>query len=474
MRPTWNYTILIREIQIHFVTFVSITMPVEKLPFRKQIAYASGMAGWSIMTNIIIVMLPYFYLPPSNSGLTPLVPQLLLFGALNIMSIIAASGRLVDAIYDPFIASLSDKSGHTRGRRIPFMKRAILPAVIFCGLTFCPLVKGVSLHNAIWLTFTLIFFFMGATTYIIPYNALLPELTDTAEEKVKLSTFQQVGFVIGIIISALTNNFADLAQHFFHITSRDTAVQCTIWCLSIFAGLIMLIPVLAIDERRYLVNKKPSHLPILQAIQKTFGQRNFKYYLISDFSYYMALSIISSGLLFFVTVLLRLPESMGGLLMLTMVLGSLVFYPLINYISKKRGKKALVLFSFALLSLIFIAIYFLGKFPFSPKVQVYTLVLFAAFPLAALGILPNAILAEIAEHDTEVTGENREGMFFAVKFLFVKLGQTLGIALFAFLTIYGEDPGHDLGLRLNGLFGFVLCIIAFIVFTRFRERREKS
>jgi len=61
-----------------------------------------------------------------------------------------------------------------------------------------------------------------------------------------------------------------------------------------------------------------------------------------------------------------------------------------------------------------------------------------------------------------------------VKFLFVKLGQTLGIALFAFLTIYGKDPGHDLGLRLNGICGFVLCLFALLFFTRFREKRDKK
>jgi GPH family glycoside/pentoside/hexuronide:cation symporter len=447
-------------------------MPVAKLPFKKQLSYACGMIGWSIMTNIIIVMLPYFYLPPSTAGLTPLVPQLLLFGVLNIMSVIAASGRFVDAVFDPFIASLSDKSTHRQGRRIPFMKWAILPAILFCGLTFCPLVKGESISNAVWLTFTLIFFFMGATTYIIPYNALLPELADTAAEKVKLSSFQQVGFVIGIIISALVNNFADLVQHFFHVSSRDSAVQITIWGLCVFAGLIMLVPVIAIDEKKYSAGK-PSHLPLLPAIRKTFSNRNFKYYLISDFSYYMALSIISSGLLFFVTVLLGLPESMGGLLMGIMVLVSLVFYPLINYLSKKIGKKPIVLFSFGLLSLIFVAIYFLGKFPLSPKVQIYILVLSASFPLASLGILPNAILAEIAQQDAKETGENREGMFFAVKYLFVKMGQTFGIALFAFLTVYGKDPGHDYGLRLNGLCGFVLCLFAIIFFSRFKEGRGK-
>ena len=447
-------------------------MHTAKLPLNKQIAYACGMIGWSIMTNIIIVMLPYFYLPPKGIGLIPLVPQLLIFGVFNIMSLIAASGRLTDAFYDPFIASMSDKSRHKQGRRIPFMKWAILPAVIFCGLTFCPIVKAESVANAVWLTLTLIFFFMGVTTYIIPYNALLPELAETSAEKVKLSSFQQVGFVIGIILGALVNNFADLVQHFFTITTRDAAVQITVWGLAIFAGLIMLVPVFAIDEKKYSVSK-PSHLPILQAIKKTFGQRNFKYYLISDFSFYIALSIISSGLLYFITVLLHLPESMGGLLMATMVLGSLVFYPLVNYLSKKTGKKPIILFSFGLLSIVFVAIYFLGRFPFSSKFQAYALAISAAFPLASLGILPNAILAEITEKDAEETGENREGMFFAVKYLFVKLGQTLGIALFAFLTVYGKDPGNDHGLRLNGLCGFVLCLVAFGFFTRFREKKPR-
>ena len=432
------------------------------------------MIGWSIMTNLVIVMLPYFYLPPKGSGLMPLVPQFLVFGVLNIMSIIAASGRLIDAFYDPFIASQSDKSQNSKGRRIPFMKWAVFPAIVFCCLTFLPLHRSESLPNAWWLMAALALFFMSATSYIIPYNALLPELADTAAEKVKLSSFQQVGFVIGIILSALVNNYADLVQKYLHVVNRDSAIQYTTWGLSIFAGIIMLVPILSIDEKKYVVSKQPSHLPILQAIRKTFMQRNFIYYLISDFSYYMALSIISSGLLFFVTVLLHLPASIGGLLMLVMVLGSLVFYPLINYLSKKIGKKPLVLFSFGLLSVIFVAIYFLGKFPISPKAQIYTLVLLAAFPLASLGILPNAILAEIAEKDSNVTGENREGMFFAVKFLFVKLGQTLGIALFAFLTIYGKDPGHDLGLRLNGICGFVLCLFALLFFTRFREKRDKK
>lgn len=444
-------------------------MPIKTLPNTKKLAYAAGMMGWSIMTNLIIVMLPYFYLPPNNSGLFPLVPQLLVFGAFNILSIIAASGRLFDAAYDPFIASVSDSSKNPKGRRFPVMKWAILPAMIFCSLIFYPLVQGESIKNAWWLGFVLTGFFISVTTYIIPYNALLAELTHTAEEKVKLSTIQQVGFVLGIILSALCNNFADLIQHFFNITSRFEALQYTVCGLSIFSALVMMLPIIFIKENDY-VESKPTHIALLPAIKNTFRNANFKYYLISDFTYYTALSLISSGLLYYVTVLLGLPESDGGKFMGIMVLLSLVFYPFINFGSKKFGKKTLVLVAFGLLSLIFVAIYFFGKIPLSPTNQMYILIAFASFPLAALGILPNAILADIAQKDTLETGENSEGMFFAVKYLFVKLGQTLGIAIFAMLTIYGKDPGNDYGLRLNGVVGFVLCILALLVFTRFKEK----
>lgn len=445
-------------------------MQHKELPLGKQIAYAAGMMGWSTMTNIIIVMLPYFYLPPNNSGLTPLVPQLLVFGAFNILSLIAASGRLFDAFYDPYIASVSDASTNPKGRRIPIMRYAIIPAIIFCALIFHPLYHSETVSNAWWLTLMLIGFFMSVTTYIIPYNALLAEMAHTTAQKVKLSTFQQVGFVMGMIMSALTNNFADLIQQIFHIHQRMDALQYTIYGLSIFSGIVMIMPVLFINEKEYSEGK-PTHIALLPAIKNTFRNKNFKYYLISDFSYYTALSIISSGLLYFVTVLLGLPESNGGMFMGIMVVLSLLFYPFINYGAKRFGRKPLVLAAFAVLSLIFVTIYFLGRLPFTPVTQMFILVTCASFPLAALGILPNAILADIAQNDTEETGENHEGMFFAVKYLFVKLGQTLGIAVFAMLTVYGKDPGNDFGLRLNGVVGFILCLLALLFFSRFKEEQ---
>jgi len=161
-------------------------MQQRALPLNKQMLYAFGMMGWSIMINLISVILVYLYIPPSTSGLPMLISQVAIFGVFNLISIITASGRFVDAITDPIIAQLSDRSKHKDGRRIPFMRVAILPSLVFCFFVFYPLRQTQSSINVIWLVCMLIGFYVSTTTYIIPYNALLPELAPDSKSKVRL------------------------------------------------------------------------------------------------------------------------------------------------------------------------------------------------------------------------------------------------------------------------------------------------
>ncbi|CAN5225777.1 MFS transporter [soil metagenome] len=444
------------------------------VPLKIRLSYASGMAGWSILVNIIGVMLPYYYLPPDTAGWPPLISQITIFGIFNLLAIIATSGRLADAFYDPFIGQKSDTSKNKRGRRIPFMMWSFLPAVIFCGLVFSPPDHISSTANAWWLAITLTLFFIAATTYIIPCNALLPELAHNSEERVRLATLQQVGFVIGIVIASSANNLADLIQMLLHVdnTHRIEAVRMAIEMLCGVAGIFLLVPVLFINEKKYCKGK-PSHLPLLASIRETLKNKNFVLYAAADFSWYMALYIITSGLLYFVTVLAGEKEDLGVILMGTMVLISIFFYPLIILWSKKFGKKKLVLIAFAILAIVCASVYGLGKYPVNHKFQLFLFVGLAAFPLAALGILPPAILGDIAAEDAIKTGENREGLFFAVKYFVVKLGQTFGIAVFAMLTLLGKDTGHDTGLRISGFVVAVLCIAAALVFSRFKESEKE-
>ena len=445
---------------------------MQKLPLSKQIAYAFGMMGWSIMINLINVILVYLYLPPSNSGLPNLISQIIIFGFFNMVAIITSSGRLIDAVYDPLIAQFSDRSTNPKGRRIPLMKLAVIPSLIFCFLVFYPVHQNESTANSIWLTVMLIGFYVSTTTYIIPYNALLPELAPDSNGKVRLATWQSVGFVFGIGIASNAFNLTAILQTTMEI-SKVSALQLSVLVMAVFAAICMLITVFAIDEKKYCVGK-PSAVSIKDALKQTLTNKNFLLFVVADFSYFISVTLITSGLMYFVTVLLGLKESIGNTLMMTMVLVSFVFYPFVNYLSPRIGKKNIVLISLLILSSVFLGVYFLGKFSISPEIQIFSLIVIVAIPVASLNILPNAILADIIEQDRKETGHNKEAIYFAVRYFFVKIAQTFGIALFAMLLIYGKDVGNDLGIRLNGILGFSLCLLAAFIFTRFKENKPNA
>ncbi|HLP53974.1 MAG TPA: MFS transporter [Fluviicola sp.] len=440
------------------------------LPVSKQIAYASGMMGWSMMINLISVILIYLYAPTKDSGIPVFITQVAIFGIFNAIALITAGGRLIDAIYDPFIAQASDQSKHPKGRRIPIMKWAIFPSLIFCFLVFFPLFDEESNWNVAWLAFTLVGFYVASTSYIIPYNALLPELAPSSNDKVKLSTWQSVGYVFGIGIASNAFNITDFYMHQFGL-DRVGALQLTVLSFALLGAFFMFIPVWAIDEKKLCVGK-PSAIPMKAALRQTLTNRNFLLFIVADFAYFIAITIITSGLIYFVTVLLQLPESIGNKLMITMVLVSFLFYPIVNYLARRVGKKVILVVSLGLLSLVFLGIYSLGNWDLDPEVQIYGLIACAAVPLASLNILPNAILAEIIEKDSRDTGDSKEAIYFAVRYFFVKIAQTIGIALFAMFLLYGKDVGNDFGIRLSGLLGFGLCLLATLIFSRFREEKR--
>lgn len=440
-----------------------------KLTNRQILTYTAGMAGWSVLINVVSIMLIYIYLPPDNVGLNTLIPAYVYLGIFSVLALIAAGGRLFDAVTDPLIAWMSDRSGNKRGRRVPFMRVGWAPAAIMCVAVFIPPSPSGSTINIIWLLVTLTLFYLFITIYFIPYNALMPELAPSGRDKIKLSTWLSLAYVIGMIIAAQAPLLASWFENLLKLEHRLRSFQFAIGLISIIAGILMFLPSVGIDESK-CCQGEPARINFMKSLGQTLSNYNFRLFLFADFSYFLAIAIIASGMLYYLKVLLGLKEAMGSSVLGLMILVSLLFYPLVLHISKSIQKKFMVSFALVFLGIIFIGIFYLGKLPFSPKLQIYFFALLASLPVAILGIIPYAIIAEIAQLDGLKTGFRKEGMYFAIRNFFYKLGMTAGIMIFTIMTLWGKDPGDDLGIRLNGLVGFVFCVIAGLTFLLFRER----
>ncbi len=429
--------------------------------------FAIGQLGWSTLSGIVTNLLVFFYRPGQealNDGQILFVTKSTFIG-LTVIGLISAVGRIFDAVSDPFIAGKSDSLRHKLGRRIPFMRYSAIPFGLITVLMFISPVNHKSPINAVALFICAMLFYLCMTCYCTPYNALIPELGRTQNARINLSTFISVTFFFGTALAYVVPVAAGMLKGSLGYAN---SYRVAIGVLAVIAVICMLIPAFLIDENQY-ADTTPTEASAFSSLTATFRNKEFRTFVASDILYWLSLTLFQTGLLYYVTELMGLKESMSTVLFITMSVVSLMFYPAVNIFSKKLGKKKLIAFGFMSFSVTFFITAFAGKVGIPGIAYGIIIAVLASLPMAILGILPQAVVADISEADKLDTGENRQGMFYAARTFAFKLGQSLGLLIFTSLSSIHEDTG--LGYRLTAIVATVLCIAGGLVFTRYNEKK---
>ena len=443
---------------------------MKKLTTGKIWQFAAGQFGWAMLSGIISNWLVYFYQPDEaaiSQGQTVFIPQgLAILGIITVIGGITALGRVFDAFTDPMIASLSDRCTSKNGRRIPFLKWASLPLSLATVLVFWSPVNEKSWINAVFLLVMVLAYYLFITAYCTPYNALISELGHTQQERLNISTAISFTFIAGTAVAYLAPTIWGI---FVPALGRVGAIRLTFTVMAAIAWLCMLVPVFCIREKEY-VNTVPVQESAFHSLAATFRNGEFRKFVGSDIFYWIALTMFQTGLPFFVTSLLKLPETMTTLYFVGMTALSVLFYLPVNKLTPKFGKKRMLLFAFVMFSTAFFYTGFMGKIPFlSAAAQGFVLMVFAALPMAIFGILPQAMVADIAESDSVTTGSNREGMFFAARTFAFKLGQSLSMLIFTAVSTIGTATGA--GYRIAAFGAALFCGIGAVLLVFYNENK---
>lgn len=443
---------------------------MKKLTTGKIWQFAAGQFGWAMLSGIISNWLVYFYQPDEaaiSQGQTVFIPQgLAILGIITVIGGITALGRVFDAFTDPMIASLSDRCTSKNGRRIPFLKCASFPLALATVLVFWSPVNEKSWINAVFLLVMVLAYYLFITAYCTPYNALISELGHTQQERLNISTAISFTFIAGTAVAYLAPAIWGI---FVPALGRVGAIRLTFTVMAAIAWLCMLVPVFCIREKEY-VNTVPVQESAFHSLAATFRNGEFRKFVGSDIFYWIALTMFQTGLPFFVTSLLKLPETMTTLYFVGMTALSVLFYLPVNKLTLKFGKKRMLLFAFVMFSTAFFYTGFMGKIPFlSAAAQGFVLMVFAALPMAIFGILPQAMVADIAESDSVTTGSNREGMFFAARTFAFKLGQSLSMLIFTAVSTIGTGTGT--GYRVAAFGAALFCGIGAVLLVFYNENK---
>jgi glycoside/pentoside/hexuronide:cation symporter, GPH family len=154
-----------------------------------KLAYGVGLAAEGIKNNAFNLFLLFFY--QQLVGLDPALCGVALFASL-----------CVDAVLDPAIGAWSDGLHSRLGRRHPFMYASIVPMALAYVLVFMP-PAGLGQGGKFgWLLVFSIATRLGMAMFVIPHQALVPELSSDAAERTSLTSLRVVfAWIFGLVNS---------------------------------------------------------------------------------------------------------------------------------------------------------------------------------------------------------------------------------------------------------------------------------
>ena len=460
-----------------------------------MIIFAIGQLGWSMLSGIIGAWLVTFYLPTDSQATQYIVPGLVIGGFMTVLGLITALSRIFDAVTDPLIASLSDRSKNPKGRRIPFMRIAAIPLAVVTVLLFCAPFGSFetgNVGNIIWISVAVVLFYLFMTMYCTPYNALISEFGKTQEDRMFISTAISLTFFAGTLLAYTPFVFAGILRDAG--TNFAWSYRICFIVLAVVATICMLLPTFLLNEKEF-VETKPSEENVIRSLVSTFKNKDFRTFSLSDIMYWVGLTMFQTGLPFFVKVSMAFDESMVMVFMGGMTVLSAVFYPFVTKMVKKFGKKKLVIAGFLGLAICYGITAVASISGVLPEPQTVTgeaatanamswvfglaIMIVAALPMALLGIIPQSIVADVAEAEAVTTGQNREGMFFAARTFAMKFGQSLAMILFTSLAILGTAQAtnsNDIkaskpGLLIVAIVAAAFCVLGAVILLFYREKK---
>ncbi len=473
------------------MTRVIAKRDMKRLTKKQMWIFAIGQLGWSTLSGIIGAWFVTFYLPTQSDieagAVQYIVPGLVIGGVLTILGLITALSRVFDAVTDPWIASLSDRSTNRRGRRIPFMQAAAVPLSAVTVLLFCAPIKTISSWNIVWISVFVVLFYLFMTMYCTPYNALISEFGKTQDDRMYISTAISLTFFAGTMLAYTPFVFAGFLR--VNVGFAWSYRICFI-VLAVIACICMLLPTFLLKEKEF-VDTKPSNVNMFKSLAATFKNHDFRTFVMSDIMYWVGLTLFQTGLPFFVKVSMNISESYTMIFLGGMTVLSACFYPTVSKLVKKFGKKKLTIAGFLGLAAAYVIAALIGilgtaenpglfGFGVIPGVVFGAVICaIAAFPMALLGIIPQSIVADVAEADGIETGENREGMFFAARTFAMKFGQSLAMLVFTSLAIIGTTQSANsnditastLGMTIVGIVAVIFCVLGAVILGLYNEKK---
>ena len=330
-------------------------------------------------------------------------------------------GKLWDAVTDPMMGFISDRTRTRWGKRRPYLLFGAVPLALTMWYFFTdPRIESQALLT-LWAAIALCALNTAYTVVNIPYSSLTPELTKDYHERSSLNGYRFGFAVIGTILGAgavlpLVGAFGE---------DRSSGFSFMGIVLGVLMAASTLVTFFAVREPNRSNEARPTErfFPTFLAVFKN------KPYVLLLLTYALNLTALNfvQGILVYYFKYIYNNEALTTLAMLLLLVTAMICIPISVFVSKKIGKKRTYQICFAVLSTACLIIYFLGHrlgSSFFLGVMVY-----AGIGVGFGYVAPWAMVPDAIEFDAVKTGNRKEGAFYGMWTFTAKVGTSLAIAL---------------------------------------------
>lgn len=381
-----------------------------------------------------------------------------------------------NAINDPIMGSWSDRTKSKWGRRKPFIIAGTIPTCILLVLLWTPPV-GSEITAFIYFLIIVLLYDTFYTMFYVNQMSLFPEMYEDLDERAKANIILQVFTILALVIAFITPSFfiPEYENSDYFINYRYAGLFTAI----IFAISVLIFVKFGLKERKEYSKDAEIAPSFFKSVKYSLKNRAFVTYIIANFSTYYILGMFTAITALYGVFVLGIEKSfLLSLLLGASFLSAAALMIVWQKLSLKLGvKKGLIL---ALISGI------ITSFPFmliTGFIWGFIFYFIAGFSLAGMLFFRRITLAAVIDDDELKTGIRREGAFYGVDALIVKLSTILifisiGLVFnsvgWAVFDPKGTTEETILGLRLlMWLFPSIALVIGIISMCFFPISREK-
>lgn len=414
--------------------------------------FSAGLTDAVFSTFVIFFYVDHLKMPPYLIGI-----GMTIYGIWN-------------AINDPIFGQISDRTRSKWGRRKPYIIFGSLPLSLAFISIWVPPTGIIGENVTMMFIYFMITIFLYDTLYslvILNWTALFPEMYKTQEERTKVSAYRQV---IGVIATILGSTLPPILSE-----SIGWGPMAVIFAILSFAALKLSLKS-SFESPEYNTGQG---LSLLNALKATFKSKSFITYIIGTTLVQFTFVMMQAGIPFYAKYVLKAKGIQVSLILGIIFFVSLLFISMWAKLANKYSTRKTMIISTAFFGVSLLQFWFVKSF----LIEMIAAGI-VGIGLAGIIVLMDVMLSDVIDEDELKTGFRREGMYFGINALLIRIGISVQSILMGYilktsgydakLSVENQPQSAIIGLRsIVSIIPFIALIFAIISFKFYPLHGEK-